>query len=43
MKNALKAFANRLKATGKPPKIVIVACMNKLLSLINAMVRDKLS
>jgi len=39
----LKAFANRLKATGKPPKIVIVACMNKLLSLINAMVRDKLS
>lgn len=39
----IKAFARKLKAAGKPPKVVIVACMRKLLSLLNAMVREKLS
>ena len=39
----LKPFAERLKATGKVGKVVIVACMRKLLSLLNAMVRDDLT
>jgi transposase len=39
----LKVFADRLKAVGKMPKVVIVACMRKLLTLLNAMLRDKLS
>ena len=34
------AFARRLKAAGKSGKVVVVACMRKLLTLINAMVRD---
>jgi transposase len=38
----IRAFAQRLKAAGKLNKVVIVACMRKLLSLINAMVRDGL-
>jgi transposase len=36
----IKIFAERLKAKGKLNKVVIVACMRKLLSLLNAMVRD---
>jgi transposase len=39
----IKTFAQRLKATGKRNKVVIVACMRKLLSLLNAMARDRLS
>jgi len=39
----IRAFASHLKAKSKPPKVVIVACMRKLLSLLNAMVRDNLS
>ena len=39
----IKAFAIRLKQTGKKNKIVIVACMRKLLTLLNAMLRDNLS
>jgi len=34
----LAAFAKRL--AGKPPKVVTVACMRKLLVILNAMVRD---
>jgi transposase len=34
----LKAFAVRLK--GKKPKVVLVACMRKLIVMLNAMVRD---
>jgi hypothetical protein len=30
----LKAFAERLKQAGKPPKVVIVACMRKLLTIM---------
>jgi len=36
------AFANRLKETGKPSKVVIVAAMRKLLTYLNAMLRDGL-
>jgi transposase len=39
----LKPFAERLRKTGKAAKVVIVACMRKLLTLINAMVRDNLT
>jgi transposase len=36
-------FAERLQKTGKKSKVVIVACMRKLLALLNAMIRDHLS
>ena len=36
----LRAFADRLKAAGKPAKVVIVACMRKLLSIMNAMLNQ---
>lgn len=38
----IKAFAERLRGKGKKPKVVIVACMRKLIILINAMIRDGL-
>jgi len=37
---ALKAFHNRLKAAGKLHKVVIVAVMRKMITMLNAMVRD---
>jgi transposase len=36
----IEAFATRLAAAGKRPKVVLVACMRKLLVILNAMVRD---
>jgi len=39
----LRAFSQRLQAAGKIAKVRIVACMRKLLSLLNAMIRDGLS
>lgn len=38
----IKRLAERLKAAGKPPKVIIVAAMRKLLTLINAMLRDQI-
>lgn len=38
--NDIKAFAERLKQAGKPGKVVIVACMRKLLTIMNAMVKN---
>jgi len=38
----IKAFADRLKKAGKLNKVVIVACMRKLIGLLNAMLRDNL-
>ena len=35
----IKAFSDRLKAAGKPGKVVIVACMRKLLTIMNAMLK----
>jgi transposase len=35
---AIAAFAKRL--AGKRPKVIIVACMRKLLVTLNAMLRD---
>jgi transposase len=38
----IKAFADRLGAKGKKNKVIIVACIRKLVTLINAMLRDRL-
>ena len=38
---ALKAFADRLKAAGKPRIVAIVAVARKLLTILNAILRDK--
>ena len=38
---AIKVFHNRLIAAGKPKKVAIVACMRKLLTILNAMLRDQ--
>jgi transposase len=37
----LRAFYQRLRAAGKPKKVALVACMHKLLTILNAMVRDQ--
>jgi transposase len=39
----IMAFADRLKKNGKFSKVVITACMRKLLGFLNAMIRDRLS
>jgi transposase len=36
----IRVFHERLRANGKAPKVAQVACMRKLLTLLNAMVRD---
>jgi transposase len=36
----LKPFYERLVNAGKPKKVALVACMRKLLTILNAMVRD---
>lgn len=37
----IRAFAARLLAKGKPPKVVLTACMRKLLVILNAMLRTE--
>lgn len=37
----LKEFYGRLVAAGKPKKVALVACMRKLLSILNALMRDR--
>lgn len=37
---AIRVFHSRLIAAGKPKKVTIVACMRKLLTIVNAMLRD---
>ena len=39
----IKAFAERLRLAGKPAKVVIVACMRKLLTIMNAMIKSNAS
>ena len=39
--SALKAFHDRLAATGKNPKVVIVAVMRKMITTLNAMLRNE--
>jgi transposase len=38
--SSIKAFAERLKRAGKPAKVVIVACMRKLLTIMNTMIKN---
>ncbi len=35
----IRAFYQRLKEAGKAPKVALVACLHKLLSILNALVR----
>jgi transposase len=37
----LRAFYQRLRAAGKPPKVALVACMRKLLTIVNAMLAQQ--
>lgn len=37
----IKIFYQRLRAAGKPPKVALVACMRKLLTILNAIVREQ--
>src|SRR5256885_2672717 len=37
----LKVFYERLKAAGKPTKVALIACARKLLTILNAMMRDQ--
>jgi transposase len=37
----IKAFYERLKAAGKAHKVAITACMRKLLTILNTMIRDR--
>jgi transposase len=37
----IRAFYARLRASGKLPKVALVACMRKLLTILNAIVRDR--
>jgi transposase len=36
----LRAFRQRLEAAGKPTKVILIACARKLLTMLNAMLRD---
>lgn len=37
----IRAFYQRLRAAGKPAKVALVACMRKILIILNAMVRNQ--
>jgi len=37
----IKAFYQRLRTAGKAPKVALVACMRKLLTMLNAMVKHR--
>jgi transposase len=39
--SALKAFDERLRALGKAPKVALTACMRKLLTMLNAMLKHQ--
>ena len=38
---AIRVFHSRLIAAGKPKMVAIVACVRKLLTILNAMLRDQ--
>ena len=37
----IRPFYRRLRDAGKPAKVALVACMRKLLTMLNAMLRDR--
>ena len=36
----IKAFYDRLVAAGKPKMVALIACMRKLLTIVNVMIRE---
>lgn len=40
-KRVLKAFSQRLRQAGKAPKVALTACMRKLLTMVNAMLKHR--
>jgi len=38
---AIREFYERLVAAGKPKKVALVACMRKLLVILNALMRER--
>jgi transposase len=38
----IQGFYQRLRATGKAPKVALVACMRKLLTILNAMLKHRI-
>ena len=39
---ALRAFHHRLRAAGKPTMVALIAVARKLLTILNAILRDKI-
>lgn len=39
--DVIRAFYDKLVAAGKPKKLALTACMRKLLTILNAMTRDR--
>lgn len=37
----VRAFYQRLRGKGKPPKVALTACMRKLLVILNTMARNQ--
>jgi transposase len=37
----IRAFYQRLRAAGKPAKVALVACMRKLLTILNTILKTK--
>ena len=37
----IRAFADRLQRAGKRPKVILTACMRKLLVILNTMIRKQ--
>ena len=35
----IKVYYTRLRNAGKPPKVALVACMRKLLTILNSMIK----
>lgn len=38
----IRGWYDRLTAAGKPPKVALVACMRKLLTIMNAMMKSQI-
>ena len=39
--SAIRGLYGRLRAAGRPAKLALTACMRKLLTILNAMLRDQ--
>jgi transposase len=41
--DVIRRFAERLRTPGKPFKVIVVACMRQLLTILNIMIRENQS